>query len=145
MGLCNTAPMNNTIIMGNNATTEARIQVAWTAVSDIRDKCIFGRVPHGRGFLQNIKPIEYAFKDRETGCITDPQGRRRYGFSAQDLLAAEGEDPVIVNNENPDKLMVTSDYIVPVLVNAVNELSAQLTAHTDQIQELKSRLDQLTQ
>jgi hypothetical protein len=136
VGLCGVAPMNNTIILGNNAIAAARIQVAWTAVSDIRDKCIFGSVPHGRGFLRRINPIEYAFKDRETGCITDPAGRRRYGFSAQNLLAAEGDHPVIVDNSSDEKLMMTSDYIIPVLVNAVNELSAEIDA-------LKSRLSAL--
>ena len=122
--------------MGNNSVTAARIQLAWTAVSDIRDKCVFGLVPHGRGFLQNLKPIEYAFKDRETGCITDLTGKRRYGFSAQELLVAEGQNPVIVDNSNDEKLMVTSDYIIPVLVNAVNELSAEIDL-------LKSRLSAL--
>jgi hypothetical protein len=125
-GLANLAGECNRIIMGNSSHACAQIQIAWTAVSDCRDKCIFGRVPHGRGFLQNIEPIEYSFKDRESGCITDPDGKRRYGFSAQNVLAAEGDTPVVVSADNPDKLQITSDYIVPILVNAVNELSAEL-------------------
>jgi hypothetical protein len=122
--------------MGNSSHTCAQIQIGWTTVSDCRDKCIFGAVPHGRGFLQNIEPIEYAFKDRTTGCITDPEGKRRYGFSAQNVLAAEGDHPVVVSDDNPEKLQLTSDYMIPILVNAVNELSTE-------VELLKARLDAL--
>jgi hypothetical protein len=119
--------------MGNNAHTCAQIQISWTTVSDIRDKCIFGNVQHGRGFLQNLTPIEYAFKDRKTGCLTDPDGKRRYGFSAQEVLAAEGDKPVIVSTETPEKLQMTSDYLIPIVVNAVKELSSE-------VDDLRTRL-----
>jgi hypothetical protein len=126
--------------MGNGQHTCAQIQVAWTAVSDIRDKCIFGAVPHGRGFLQQINPVKFAFKDRTTGCLSDPEGKRRYGFSAQEILAAEGDKPVITSAEDPEKLQLTSDYLVPVLVNAIKELSAELDALKERVAvlELKS-------
>jgi hypothetical protein len=117
--------------MGNNAHACAQIQVAWTVVSDERDKCIFGQVPHGRGFLQKINPVKFAFKDRSTGCLTDAVGKYRYGFKAQEMLAAEGDKPVITSAEDPDKLQLTSDYLVPVLVNAIKELSAELDAIVD--------------
>ena len=119
--------------MGNSSHACAQIQIGWTVVSDSRDKCIFGRVPHGRGFLQNIETVEYAFKDRITGELTDIPGKKRYGFTAQNVLAAEGDHPVIVSDDNPDKLQLTTDYLIPVLVNAVNELSQELD-------EVKNRL-----
>jgi hypothetical protein len=125
--------------MGNANHTCAQIQIAWTTVSDCRDKCIFGSVPHGRGFLQNLEPVEYAFKDRETGCLTDPEGKRRYGFTAQNVLAAEGENPIIVSTEDPDKLQMTNDHIIPVLVNAVNELSAEVDSLKDRIVALEAK------
>ena len=128
--------MSSHIILGNSAITAARIQVAWTVVSDCRDKFIFGRVPHSRGFLQNLETVEYAFKDRETGCITDPEGKRRYGFTAQSVLQAEGDHPVIVEGNPKEKLMMTHDYLIPILVNAVNELSTE-------VELLKARLDAL--
>jgi hypothetical protein len=122
--------------MGNNAHTNAFIKIAWTVVSDCRDKCIFGPVPYGRGFLQNITPIEYAFKNRETGELKDDEGKRRYGFSAQNVLEAEGENPVIVDSKDPENLKLTSDHMIPVLVNAVKELS-------EEVDILKTRLDLL--
>jgi hypothetical protein len=139
VGLASITTEANRIIMGNNAHTCAQIQIAWTAVSDIRDKCIFGSVPHGRGFLQKLNPVKFAFKDRTTGCITDPEGKRRYGFSAQEILEAEGDEPVITSPENPDKLQVTSDYLIPVLVNAIKELSAEIETLKQRVLSLESK------
>jgi hypothetical protein len=110
--------------MGNCSHTCARINIGWTTVSDIRDKCIFGSVTHGRGFLQGITPIEYSFKDRYTGDVKDT--KRRYGFSAQEILELEGENPVIVSNDDPEKLQLTSDHLIPILVNAIKELSEEI-------------------
>lgn len=126
---------SNRIIIGNALHTCAQIQTPWSVVSDCRDKCIIGNVPHGRGFLQNITPVEYAFKDRTTGCITDPKGKRRYGFSAQEILAVEGENPVIVSSDDPEKLQLTSDYLIPVLVNAIKELSEKV----DKLEQIVNR------
>jgi len=123
--------------MGNCAHTCAQIQVAWTVVSDERDKCIFGSVPHGRGFLQKINPVKFAFKDRNTSCLTDAVGKYRYGFKAQEILAAEGDKPVITSTEDSDKLQLTSDYLVPVLVNAIKELSAELDALKERVASLE--------
>jgi hypothetical protein len=96
-------------------------------------------VQHGRGFLQNITPIEFAFKNRETGCLTDPDGKRRYGFSAQEVLAAEGDKPVIVSTEIPEKLQMTNDYLIPILVNAVKELSAEVDSLKERVLALESK------
>ena len=135
-GLANITTESNRIIIGNSSHSCAQIQVAWSVVSDCRDKCIFGNIKHGRGFLQGIEPITYAFKDRATGCITDPEGKKRYGFSAQNILEAEGNDPVIVSTENPEKLQITSDYLVPILVNAINELSAEFDTTVRELSNL---------
>jgi hypothetical protein len=144
-GLACITTESNRIILGNCAHTCAQIQVAWTVVSDERDKCIFGSVPHGRGFLQKINPVKFAFKDRTTGCLTDPEGKLRYGFSAQNLLVQEGDDPVIVSTENQDKLQVTSDYLIPVLVNAINELSREVDNIINENKTLKDRILNLEQ
>lgn len=127
---------NHRIVLGNSFHTCAQIQVAWTVPSDVRDKCIFGSVPHGRGFLENVNTIEYAFKNRETNEITDP--RRRYGFCAQEILSLEGNDPVIVGNENPDKLGLTTEYLIPILVNGFKELSAEVKQLRAEIDLLKN-------
>jgi hypothetical protein len=115
---------NNRFCMGSTGVTNAYIQVAWTVVSDARDKTNFAPVPHGLEFVNQLKPTAYQFKeDRETDV---PTGIVRYGFKAQDILELEGDTPVIIDNEDLDKLRFNSDSLIPVLVNAIKELSARL-------------------
>jgi len=115
---------NNRFCMGSTGVTNAYIQVAWTVVSDARDKTNFAPVPHGLEFVNQLKPTAYQFKeDRETDV---PTGIVRYGFKAQDILALEGDTPVIIDTEDLDKLRFNSDSLVPVLVNAIKELTTRL-------------------
>jgi len=124
---------NNRVVMSSTAVTNAYIQVAWTVVSDERDKTNFDLVPHGLDFVKQLNPVAFQFKeDRDTDI---PHGPVRYGFKAQDILALEGDDnAVIIDNENPDKLRYNGEALVPVLVNAIKELAAENAA-------LKARLD----
>ena len=49
-----------------------------------------------------------------------------YGFKAQDILALEGDNNVIIDNEQPDHLKYKGEHLVPVLVNAIKELKAEI-------------------
>ena len=69
-----------------------------------------------------------------------PYGPKRYGFLAQDVLALEGSDPVIIDNEDADNLRYAGESLVPVLVNAVKELSAQVNTLMAQNADLEGRL-----
>ena len=133
-GLINFTTTENQIVMGNAGHTVACIQIAWTTASDIRYKCVWGNVSHGRDFLRNVTPIKYSFVDHETKEVKDPN--KRYGFSAQEILALEGEEPIIVSDKNPDNLGMNYEYMIPILVNAIKELDVEN-------QELKMRLKTL--
>jgi len=124
--------------MGNNDHTCAVIKIAFTVTSDIRDKHVFGCVQHGRDFLRNINPIKYSFKDRETNEITDETVR--YGFSAQEVMELEGDNPVITNHMTEEKLGLTNDYLLPVLVNAIKELDTELTELRTENTSLKTEI-----
>jgi hypothetical protein len=115
---------SNRIVMGSSAATNAYVQVAWTVVSDARDKTNFAPVPHGLDFVNKLLPTAYQFKvSREDDT---PTGILRYGFKAQDILELEGDIPVIIDNEDVEKLRFNSDSLIPVLVNAIKELTARL-------------------
>jgi hypothetical protein len=117
---------NNRIVMGSTSVTNAYVKVAWTVTSDARDKTNFAPVPHGLDFVTKLQPTAYQFKeDRETDVATGPV---RYGFKAQDVLALEGDAPVIIDNEDLNHLRINSDSLIPVLVNAIKELTARLEA-----------------
>jgi hypothetical protein len=131
---------NNRVVMGSTSVTHAYIQVAWTPVSDARDKTNFGIVPHGLDFVKQLNPISFQFK--ETRDATEPHGPVRYGFKAQDILALEGEEnAVIIDNEDPEKLRYNGEALVPVLVNAIKEQQSIIEQQQVQINALLARLD----
>jgi trimeric autotransporter adhesin len=115
---------NNRGIFGHNQITNAYVKVAWTVTSDLRDKTNFGTVPHGLDFVNQLEPVSFQFKkSREDDT---PHGDVRYGFKAQDILALEGDNPVIIDDEQPDHLKYKGEHLVPVLVNAIKELKARI-------------------
>jgi hypothetical protein len=118
---------NNRISMGSTSVTNAYIQVAWTAVSDARDKTDFAPVPHGLDFVSKLQPTAYRYK--ETRDATEGHGPLRYGFKAQDVLALEGDAPVIVDAEDLNKLRFNDQSMIAVLVNAIKELKAEFDAY----------------
>lgn len=115
---------NNRISMGSTSVTNAYIQVAWTAVSDARDKTNFAPVQHGLDFVCKLNPISYQFKVSRD--VDEPHGPIRYGFKAQEILALEGDSPIIIDNEDPEKLRYNGESLVPILVKAIQELTARL-------------------
>ncbi len=114
---------DNRFCMGSTGVTNAYIQVAWTVVSDARDKINFAPVPHGLEFVKALQPTAYQFRTARDSEETN--GGVRYGFKAQDVLELEGANPVIVDNEDEDKLRMVDTALIPVLVKALQELNAK--------------------
>lgn len=117
---------DNRIVMGSTNATNAYIQVAWTVVSDARDKTNLSTIPHGLDFVKQLKPISFQFKKSRE--LNEPHGPLRYGFLAQDILALEGSDSVIIDSEDPEKLRYNGESLIPVLVQAIQELTAKVEA-----------------
>jgi trimeric autotransporter adhesin len=115
---------SNRMVLGNNNITNAYVKVAWTVTSDCRDKMNIASVPHGLCFVNQLNPVLFQFKKSREEEI--PHGNKRYGFLAQDILSLEGENPVIIDNEQPDTLKYNGEALVPVLVNAIKELTAEI-------------------
>jgi hypothetical protein len=126
---------NNRVAMGSSAVTNAYIQVAWTVVSDARDKTNFGTVPHGLAFINALKPTAFQFKESRTS--TETNGPVRYGFLAQDILGLEGPGSVIIDAEDPEKLRYNGESLVPVMVNAIQELTSMVNAMQAELSTLK--------
>ena len=122
-----TTTENNRFIMGSTGVTNAYIQVSWTVVSDARDKTDFAPVPHGLEFVTKLQPTAYRYK--QTREAIEGHGPIRYGFKAQDVLALEGSNPVIVDAEDSEKLRFNDQSMIAVLVNAIQELNAKFDAY----------------
>jgi hypothetical protein len=118
---------NNRLCLGSTGVTNAYVQVAWTVVSDARDKTDLAPVPHGLDFVSALRPTAYRYKmNREDA---NGHGPVRYGFLAQEVLALEGDSPVIVDTEDTEKLRFNDQSMIAVLVNAIQELKAEFDAY----------------
>jgi len=122
--VANITTTSNNIVMGNNSHTNAYIKVAWTVTSDARDKTNIAPVTLGLDFVSKLNPVSYQFTDNRTD--KTPTGDVRYGFLAQDILALEGDNPVIIDNKDPENLKYNSDSLIPALVKAIQELKAEI-------------------
>jgi hypothetical protein len=122
---------SNRVAIGSTAVTNAYIRVAWTVTSDARDKMDFAPVPHGLDFVRQLQPTAYYMRQSRDTEVRN--GRKRYGFKAQDIMALEGEEHVIIDNEQPDHLKYNGEALVPVLTNAIKEMA-------DMIDQLKAEI-----
>ncbi len=125
---------NHQVCVGDNNITNAFVKVAWTVTSDIRDKRDIEPMLLGLDYITRLNPISYRFDDRSryegnapTGAKADAD--KTVGFSAQELLAVEIELNVastVVNASDPEHLRMTETKLIPILVNAIKELKAEI-------------------
>lgn len=119
---------NNNVVIGDNNVTNAYIRVNWSITSDLRDKTNLKPITHGLDFVNQLKPTEFQFR-KERGSEEVQEGERiHYGFIAQDILALEGDRPVIIDNREEERLKYTESNLIPVLVKAIQELTARVQA-----------------
>ena len=92
--------------------------VAWVAVSDERFKDIIEPIENATDKLSGLRTIVGKYK-------TDEEGIRRSFLIAQDVQAVF---PEAVDSTNQDELGLRYQDLIPVLVKAIQELSAKVTA-----------------
>jgi hypothetical protein len=120
--------------VGQYLWTTGTNKIVWSASSpsDTRDKEILGPVPTALPVVQQIEPITYRWKERESEVA---QEEVIYGFSAQQLQEV---DAVLVDSSDPDHLRIHDRKIVPLLVNAIKELSAKVDTLQTELNTLKA-------
>ena len=141
---------DNAIVLGNNATASAHIRVDWTVTSDKRDKTDIEPLTMGLDFVNKLEPVTYRWdmrSDYSKDFSITPDGTHKQqkllgGLLAQDVEKLEREYGYKVEDETAvltDKHKTNGNYgltyskFIPVLINAVQELSTQ-------VDELKSEL-----
>ncbi len=115
---------SNRLVLGDNSITNAYIKVAFTVTSDERDKTDIQDITTGLDFVNKLKPKSFWFR-KERGS-DEKAGQQRYGFIAQDILALEGNNPVIIDNEQEDHLKYKGEHLIPILVKAIQELTIEV-------------------
>jgi len=134
------------IVLGSSTTSNAYIQVAWTVVSDSRDKADVNDCPYGLSFVNNLRPVKYKWDRRssyEDGIPTGEHKSSKFelGFLAQDIIATEQQTEeanlMIGDDEQADSLKIVETKMIPVLVKAIQELTTRLEAAEAEIAALK--------
>ena len=96
-----------------------------SSLSDRRDKTDIVDLPVGLQFLNKLRPVKFKWDTREG--LPAKDGTIRAGFIAQELQEAQlgSEYLNLVMDSNPDKLEAKQGKLIPVLVKAIQELSAK--------------------
>ena len=122
--------VSNEITLGNASITSFRCNVTTiTSLSDERDKTAIEDLSYGLNFINDMRPVEFTWNRRDGTFGT----KKDMGFIAQDLMDVEIEHSSatrtrLVNSENPDRLEADYMRTYPILVKAVQELSAKVDA-----------------
>jgi hypothetical protein len=146
-----TTGSNNIVLGDENAQNLYCVQTSISS-SDKRDKTDIENFDVGLSFINKMKPVTYKW-DRRSWYSDDlsvtPDGSKKddvthVGFLAQDVKALEKEvgfandkkDMLFVNLTDDDtRYGMKYERLVTVLVNAVQELSAE-------VEELKSKIEE---
>ena len=126
------------VTLGNANVTSLRCAVtSITAISDRRDKTNIEDIPVGLNYINALRPVKFDWAKRD-GSL---KGKKSFGFIAQELEEVQSqfgyrEYSNLVYNTNPEKLEASPMNTYPILVKAVQELSAK-------IDQLETRLDEM--
>ena len=116
-------------------------KVSTIQTSDIRDKTDVDDFKHGLSWITKLRPVTYRWDMRTNYEDGKPDGSKKesrlnLGFIAQEVLeiekehgfASEKDLMLIVNENSSGNYGMKYERLVPILVNAIKELSAKVTA-----------------
>jgi hypothetical protein len=124
-----TATTSNSITLGNSSNNVLRCAVtSITSLSDARDKKDVVELRAGLDFVKGLRPVEFVWDDRDENGKHDIND---FGFIAQELKSAQEESEMadvlkLVYDENPEKLEASYGKLIPILVKAIQELTAKV-------------------
>ena len=124
-----------------NGTKTARFQgsdTSWAFSSDGRDKSDYHDLTLGLNLVNKLRPRKFTWTPRDES-RDRMKGDVREGFIAQEVLSAVEEVDTerittIVDTTDSESFLVSESAMVPMLVKAVQELSAK-------VEELESKLN----
>ena len=124
---------SNVITLGNSSITTLRCAVtSITSLSDERDKSEIKDITYGLDFIDALQPREFVWDNRAETDIdgneyySSNKGKKDFGFIAQEVKEIDNDTLRLVNDTNLDKLELSYGKLVPVLVQAIKELKAEI-------------------
>ncbi len=140
--------VSNEITLGNTRTSTFRVYGTYTNLSDRRDKTDIIPIGEGLAFLKKLNPVSFTWNTRDKAKV----GIKSAGFIAQELLALQKKSKIganldLVSENNPEKLEARYGNLLPVIVKAIQEESAEkdkeIKALKERLNKLEKRLNQL--
>ena len=128
------ATASNEVVLGDSSVSVLRCQVQTiSSLSDKRDKTDIVDLPIGLDFVNKLRPVKFKWAMREESVHN---GTTRAGFIAQELSEMQkGNEYINLTHEtNPDRLEAQQGNLIPVLVKAIQDLSAKIDKLESQIQ-----------
>ena len=125
--------------LGDSNISSLRCNVtSISTLSDRRDKTNIIDSPYGLAFINDVRPVTFDWNRRDGSMV----GKKEVGFIAQELADVEIDHSShshtkLVSYENPEKLEARPHALLPVLVKAVQELSAKNDALEARIAQLE--------
>jgi len=93
-------------------------------LSDSRDKTNIQASTYGLDFINKLNPVTFDWDMRDGAKVGD----KDLGFLAQELQEVDDENLQLVYANNTDRLEASYGRLIPVLVKAIQDLSAKVTA-----------------
>ena len=152
---------SNTLVLGDENIGACHIQTDWTVASDQRDKTDFTALDVGLDFVNALKPVTYKWDKRSkygdktaddydlNNITTDGTHKEDWldiGFKAQEVEALEKAAGYKISDKTNLTTSLTGDgkqygiqyaKFVPILVKAIQELTALNTALTARVKTLE--------
>jgi hypothetical protein len=127
--------VSNEITLGNSSISVLRCAVtSITSLSDARDKTDIKDLSYGIDFIKSLTPREFTWNNRFEKDVngndfySENKGKKDFGFVAQEVQALDNDTLRLIYNSNPEKLEMSYGKLVPILVQAVKELTSRLEA-----------------
>ena len=132
--------MSNTVVLGNASITSLQCNVqSISALSDERDKTDIQDLTLGLDFIKAMRPVQFTWNRRDGTLGT----KKEVGFIAQELQEVEMDfnsknRTHMVDDDDPSKLLAAPMQSYPILIKAIQELSAKVDSLQAEVNTLKN-------
>jgi len=124
---------SNEVTLGNSSVATLRCAVtSITSLSDERDKSEIKDLGYGLAFIDALQPREFVWDNRAEldrdgeEFYSANKGKKDFGFIAQEVQELDNDTLRLVYDSNPEKLELSYGKLVPILVQAIKELKAEV-------------------
>jgi hypothetical protein len=134
--------LSNQIALGSGIANIKCATTVITTSSDLRDKKNVVPIKQGLNLINDLNPVSFTWNMRDRTRVGDYD----YGFIAQDIektIQKFGNIPSLLWNQDPENMGVGYIALIPVMVKAIQDLSAQVNTLTEKNQSLQDQINSI--